>query len=111
MQYLDARRLRREGPASAANVKAASDKVQVEAKAKGPCVLDAVPPGYFLHAYDDCGIPARQPHVLMLDSYCWTFNTSDTDADVKIAVRRVQLQVGQPALRRSRSPARLTSWP
>lgn len=54
-----------------------------EPKAKGRCVLDAVPQGYFLHAYDDCGIPERQPHVLMQDSYCWTFATSDTDADEK----------------------------
>ncbi len=54
-----------------------------EPKAKGRHVLDAVPTGYFLHAYDDCGIPERQPHVLMQDSYCWTFNTSDTDADEK----------------------------
>ena len=45
--------------------------------------LDAVPDGYLLHAYDDCGIPERQPHVDMTDSYCWTFNTSDTDADLK----------------------------
>ena len=28
-------------------------------------LLDAVPSGYALHAYDDCGIPERQPHVLM----------------------------------------------
>ncbi|MGO8746656.1 MAG: glycoside hydrolase family 2 TIM barrel-domain containing protein [Thermoguttaceae bacterium] len=54
-----------------------------EPKAKGRYVLDAVPQGYFLHAYDDCGIPERQPHVLMQDSYCWTFNTSDADADEK----------------------------
>ncbi len=46
-------------------------------------LLDAVPAGYTLHAYDDCGIPERQPHVLMQDSYCWTFNTSDTQADIK----------------------------
>jgi hypothetical protein len=54
-----------------------------EANATGDCVEDAIPGGYFLHAYDDCGIPQRQPHVLMQDSYCWTFNTSDTDADEK----------------------------
>lgn len=54
-----------------------------EPKAKGRHVLDAVPQGYFLHAYDDCGIPQRQPHVQMQDSYCWTFATSDTDADEK----------------------------
>ena len=49
----------------------------------GAHVLGAVPKGFWLHAYDDCGIPERQPHVLMQDSYCWTFNTSDTDADEK----------------------------
>jgi len=54
-----------------------------EDKAKGAYVLDAVPQNYFLHAYDDCGVPARQPHVLMDDSYCWTFQTSDTEADLK----------------------------
>jgi len=72
-----------EGPASGANGKVTSDKVKAEAKAKGPCVVEAVPQGYFRHAYDDCGIPARQPHVQMQDSYCWTFQTSDTDADEK----------------------------
>ena len=54
-----------------------------EAKAKGPHVLAAVPAGYYLHAYDDCGVPERQPHVAMRDCYCWTFQTSDTDADLK----------------------------
>jgi len=48
-----------------------------------PYSIDSVPAGYHLHAYDDCGIADRQPHVLMDDSYMWTFNTSDTDADLK----------------------------
>lgn len=42
--------------------------------------LPAIPEGYHLQAYDDCGVADRQPHVLMKDSYLWTFNTSDTDA-------------------------------
>lgn len=46
-------------------------------------MLDAVPCGYYLYAYDDCGIEGRQPHVRMDDCYLWTFNTSDTDADLK----------------------------
>jgi hypothetical protein len=45
--------------------------------------LDAIPDGYTLQAYDDCGVPDRQPHVLMEDAYFFTFATSDTDADVK----------------------------
>jgi len=46
--------------------------------------LPAMPEGYFLQAYDDCGIAVRQPHVLMTKgSYLWTFNTSDTDAGLK----------------------------
>jgi beta-galactosidase len=45
--------------------------------------LPAVPEGDFLQAYDDCGVAARQPHVLMKDCYLWTFNTSDTDAGLK----------------------------
>ena len=49
----------------------------------GDQFLENMPDGYLLHAYDDCGIPERQPHVDMTDSYCWTFNTSDTDADLK----------------------------
>ena len=52
-------------------------------KPAGPHVLDAVPKGYHLHACDDCGVADRQPHVLMADSYLWTFNPSDTDADLK----------------------------
>jgi beta-galactosidase len=46
-------------------------------------MLDSVPEGYTLYAYDDCGVVGRQPHVLMADSYLWTFNTSDTDAGLK----------------------------
>ncbi|MEK7676005.1 MAG: hypothetical protein AAB676_09260 [Verrucomicrobiota bacterium] len=45
--------------------------------------LPAMPDGYFLHAYDDCGMPNRQPHVLTNDCYLWTFNTSDTEAGIK----------------------------
>jgi hypothetical protein len=45
--------------------------------------LAAIPEGYELQAYDDCGVEGRQPHVLMLDCYLWTFNTSDTDASLK----------------------------
>ena len=46
-------------------------------------MLDSIPEGYSLCAYDDCGVIGRQPHVQMADSYLWTFNTSDTDADLK----------------------------
>ena len=45
--------------------------------------IDAVPSGYSLYAYDDCGTPERQPHVSMADAYIWTFTTSDTDADLR----------------------------
>ena len=45
--------------------------------------LPAMPEGYFLQAYDDCGVADRQPHVLMKDCYLWTFQTSDTDANLK----------------------------
>src|SRR4051794_24138587 len=45
--------------------------------------LSTMPEGYFLQAYDDCGMDGRQPHVLMKDCYLWTFGTSDTDADIK----------------------------
>src|ERR1017187_6952323 len=46
-------------------------------------LLRAVPEGYCLQAYDDCGVEGRQPHVLMKDCYLWTFQTSDTDAGLK----------------------------
>ena len=45
--------------------------------------LPAIPQGYFLQEYDDCGVEGCQPHVLMKDCYLWTFNTSDTDAGLK----------------------------
>ena len=45
--------------------------------------LPAIPDGYTLQAYDDCGVEGRQPHVLMQDCYLWTFATSDTDAGPK----------------------------
>ncbi len=45
--------------------------------------LPAIPTGYYLQAYDDCGVADRQPHVLMKDCYLWTFNTSDTEAGPK----------------------------
>ncbi len=54
--------------------------------------LPAVPEGYCLQAYDDCGIATRQPHVLMKDCYLWTFNTSDTDAGLKGTFRGVRPQ-------------------
>lgn len=46
--------------------------------------LDAMPHGYYLQAYDDCGVPRRQPHVRMMkDNYLWTFQLSDTRAEPK----------------------------
>ncbi|HEX2974089.1 MAG TPA: hypothetical protein VHP11_17280 [Tepidisphaeraceae bacterium] len=45
--------------------------------------LPGMPEGYYLQAYDDCGVEGRQPHVLMKDCYLWTFNTSDTEAGLK----------------------------
>ena len=45
--------------------------------------LPVIPEGYYLQAYDDCGVDGRQPHVLMKDCYLWTFATSDTDAGLK----------------------------
>jgi hypothetical protein len=45
--------------------------------------LPAIPEGYYLQEYDDCGVEGRQPHVVMKDCYLWTFNTSDTDAGLK----------------------------
>ena len=45
--------------------------------------LPAVPDGYSLQEYDDCGVEGRQPHVVMKDCYLWTFATSDTDAGPK----------------------------
>src|ERR1035438_4438457 len=45
--------------------------------------LPAIPKGYSLQEYDDCGVEGRQPHVLMKDCYLWTFATSDTDAALK----------------------------
>jgi beta-galactosidase/beta-glucuronidase len=45
--------------------------------------LPAIPKGYFLQSFDDCGVDGRQPHVLMKDCYFFTFSTSDTDAGEK----------------------------
>lgn len=45
--------------------------------------LAAIPEGYSLQEYDDCGVEGRQPHVVMKDCYLWTFATSDTDAGLK----------------------------
>jgi hypothetical protein len=45
--------------------------------------LAAIPQGYSLQEYDDCGVESRQPHVVMKDCYLWTFATSDTDAGLK----------------------------
>lgn len=46
-------------------------------------VVDSIPSGYHLYAYDDCGVAGRQPHVDMSDCYFFTFSTGDTDADAK----------------------------
>jgi hypothetical protein len=40
-------------------------------------VLEAIPEGYQLQEYDDCGVAGRQPHVNMTGSYLYTFNPSD----------------------------------
>ena len=45
--------------------------------------LPAVPEGYYLQEYDDCGVEGRQPHIVLKDCYLWTFATSDTDAGPK----------------------------
>jgi hypothetical protein len=45
--------------------------------------LSAIPEGYYLQTYDDCGVAERQPHVSMKDCYLWTFAPSDTDAGPK----------------------------
>jgi beta-galactosidase len=45
--------------------------------------LSAIPEGYYLQTYDDCGVADRQPHVSMKDCYLWTFATSDADAGPK----------------------------
>jgi hypothetical protein len=45
--------------------------------------LSAIPDGYHLQEYDDCGVEGRQPHVVMKDCYLWTFATSDTEAGLK----------------------------
>lgn len=45
--------------------------------------IDRIPESHSLYAYDDCGVEGRQPHVQMKDCILWTFNTSDTNADLK----------------------------
>lgn len=45
--------------------------------------IEAVPKGYNLYAYDDCGVAGRQPHIDLADCYNFTFALSDTDADLK----------------------------
>ncbi|SPE59352.1 putative Beta-galactosidase [Verrucomicrobia bacterium] len=58
-------------------------RVVLAADAVTNSFLPAIPEGYHLQAYDDCGVEGRQPHVLMQDCYLWTFNPSDTDAGLK----------------------------
>src|SRR5215472_13502531 len=45
--------------------------------------LPAIPEGFYLHEYDDCGVPSHQPHVLMTNAFLFTFDRSDTDAGPK----------------------------
>lgn len=46
--------------------------------------IDAIPDGYSLYEYDDCGVAGRQPHIDLTDCYNFTFANSDTDdADLK----------------------------
>jgi beta-galactosidase len=59
-------------------VRATADPVQSDYR------IDAIPTGYHLYAYDDCGVVGRQPHIDLADCYNFTFATSDTDdADLK----------------------------
>ena len=53
------------------------------AKADTNQFLAAIPEGYHLLEYDDCGVEGRQPHVQMKDCYLWTFSLSETDAGPK----------------------------
>ena len=57
--------------------------LNLAADARTNAFLPAIPSGYFLHSYDDCGMVGRQPHVQMTDAYFFTFATSDTDAGIK----------------------------
>ncbi|MHB0998573.1 MAG: glycoside hydrolase family 2 TIM barrel-domain containing protein [Armatimonadota bacterium] len=46
--------------------------------------IDAIPQGYHMQAYDDCGFFGWQPHVQVNeDTYNFTFSTTDNDADYK----------------------------
>jgi hypothetical protein len=46
--------------------------------------IDAIPAGYTLQAYDDCGVAALQPHLQMLgDTYLFTYGTHDNDGDLR----------------------------
>ena len=57
--------------------------MRVSAEEPSDYRIDAVPNGYNLYAYDDCGVVGRQPHVDLADCYNFTFALSDTDADLK----------------------------
>jgi hypothetical protein len=37
--------------------------------------LPAIPQGYYLQEYDDCGVEGRQLRVQMNDCYLWTYAT------------------------------------
>ena len=59
------------------SIRATADSAQSDYR------IDAVPTGYHVYAYDDCGVGGRQPHIDLKDCYDFTFATSDTDADPK----------------------------
>ena len=47
-----------------------------------PNALPAMPEGYHLQAYDDCGAPGRQSHIVQTTSH--TFSTAEVNADERV---------------------------
>lgn len=54
----------------------ADEPPATKAEAKPGEFLDAIPHGYFLHAYDDCGYLGRQPHVDTTNTWPYIFQFS-----------------------------------
>ncbi|HUW60548.1 MAG TPA: glycoside hydrolase family 2 TIM barrel-domain containing protein [Candidatus Bathyarchaeia archaeon] len=56
----------------------------VTSQAPADYAIDKMPEGYYLQAYDDCGIPGRQPHFLKgPDTTTHTFTRDQVPADEK----------------------------
>ncbi len=57
-------------------------QLAVGGQAPMPNAIPTMPDGYHLQAYDDCGAPGRQPHIVQSTAH--TYSTNEVNADQRV---------------------------